>query len=524
MLLRLSFIIFLIATIQLQAADSTMNEQDLMIKTQSRKFETLLKIAAENFVDSMNIVEVSDAAFEAMLKAIDNQSRYYSAEDYKSIEESNKGRKVGIGVDVLPIRDTNVVISIESGSPAEIAGIEIGDKILMLDGQSALGLSKAEMSDKLKGKDSTEISLIIRKGYSGGLKEVKMLRRPVALPSITLAIIIPGTDIAYFKANRFSSVADKEFYRLADSLKKAGMKQVIFDLRNNLGGYIAEASNIISEFLPKGKVITYTKSKQPLYSQRYTAATEGIYKEMPIILLVNEKSASASEIFAGVIQDYDRGLVVGKNTFGKGTSQKYWNFKDSSGFRITVAKYYIPSGRYIQKKLNNSNQSPTGHIFDESGKLMVYKSESGRTMFGGGGIIPDRFISGDTTTKLTTYLRSKGILLDFGLKYMYENHDEILEEYPDFMSFVSEFEITDELAKKFEKHSRSMKIWNVDMYETDEKLIKTYIKAYIAHAFWGSEAYAAVLVEVDDYIQEAITLFPQINEIIENQIKAQNNE
>jgi carboxyl-terminal processing protease len=524
---RMPVLFFLLFSfINLNAADSTMSQLDAQIKIQSQKFETLMKIAALNFVDSVDVQKVSDAAFEAMLKAIDRQSRYYSEEKYRKIRESNKGRKVGIGVDVIPIRDTNVVIKLETGSPAYEMGIEIGDKILMIDGVSAIGLSKAELTAKLKGKDSSEVVLIIRKGYSGELKETKMLRRSVALPSISLALLIPGTKIAYFKANRFSSISDDEFYAFADSLKKLGMEKVIFDLRHNPGGYVAEASNIISEFLPKGKQITYTKAKNPIYSQKFEAATEGLYKEMPIILLVNEKSASASEIFAGVIQDYDRGLVVGTPTFGKGTSQKYWNFKDSSGFRITVAKYYIPSGRYIQKKSTstNSNIAAAENMFDESGKLLMYHSEKGRTLFGGGGIVPDRFISNDTTTKLTQYLRSKGIFLDYGLQYMYANHDAIVETYPNYMDFIEGFKVNDELAKDLERHSRKMNIWNAEMYKTDEELIKTYIKAYIAHAFWGDEAYAAVLIEVDDYIQEAIKLFPQINDIINDQIKAQTNE
>lgn len=315
----------------------------------------------------------------------------------------------------------------------------------------------------------------------------------------------------------------EEFSAAIDELSEKGMKSLIIDLRNNTGGVLSEVVSIIDKFLQKGDKITYTEARNKEYLRSYVSTEYGAYKELPVVIIINEKSASASEILAGAFQDLDRAIVIGQPSTGKGLVQKYWEINDGSAFRMTVAEYYTPSGRCIQKSYDNSDITldPAADLtldstqksqlldavkkFNGKTKLPIYYTNSGRTVIGGGGIYPDIFAADDSLTVLTNVMKTKGIILKYTYRYLTEEkREQILEEYKeDFQKFSQEFAVFNGMLDDLKQTSYDAGYWNQEMFNKDIEYLSHFLKANIAHALWGYNGFYSVMAAAENQIVQA---------------------
>lgn len=521
----ISFLIVILVPFLLFSQDDIRSEQE--IAEQTNKFKTILQTAVKYYKDTVNVRKISDVAFNAMLKELDNFSSYFTIDEYKGINDVYKGSTLSTGLSIISLNDTITVTAVAPASPASEAEIFPGDKILFVNGVSMVKVTGTEANNKLNQSPDTIVSIIVKRGYSNALNEFNLKKREVTISTIAASYILPGTDIGYIKFIKFSSIADKEFRENLSSLKQKGMKSLILDLRANTGGFMEQVVKMSDDILGGNDTITYTKAraKEFLASHKSTPGSE--YETLPIVIIIDGNSASASEILSGAVQDLDRGLVVGTISFGKGSVQKFFEFKDGSAFRITVASYFTPSGRSIQKhsatenyelpataklSLDDNTQKSIEDMIKKSGgkmQLPVYKTSKGRAVFGGGGIFPDYFVSDDSTTKLHQVFKSNGLYLDFSHRFLFPRRDEIMKKYSnDFVTFYNEFKQDEALMQDFIEYCKSKKVWNESMYQTDKKTILSYVKGFIMYSLWGDAAYYLALSDIDNQIIRSVQLIP----------------
>ncbi|MBM2815728.1 MAG: Periplasmic protease [Ignavibacteria bacterium] len=507
------------------------SETDKKILFQTQKFKNILETASINSLDSFDIEKVCDAAYNSLLREIDPFGSYNPPEKQKNVDDRSRGATEGIGIDFVPLSDTATVISVFIGSPADSAGILTGDKILYVNGENAVGKTKPELAAKISGEKGTSVTLVIKRGWTSTLQEFIIKRLDVALPSFDASFLIAGTKIGYIKCTRFSDVSHPEFVKLKDKLK--GAKQLIIDVRGNPGGSLEEVVKIADEFIPEGCKLTYTSSRNPIYVHEYKSSAGGIFERFPVIIIIDALSSSGSEALAGAVQDLDRGIVVGEQSYGKGLAQSQWKMTDGSGFRLTVAQYYTPSGRCIQKPyhgekpvldpsllLNTSAgmQKILEEIYQKTGgktQLPIFHTSLGKPVIGGGGIYPDYFEKKDTTTLLTRVLYQKGIFMELAFNFLYVNRKEISEEYEnDFAAFSEKFRIDDSMLVNLKKLSFSKNIWNDEMFVQDKEIIRIEIKASIAFALWGNNGFEYCMMPLDKPIMRSIELMPEAEKMM----------
>jgi len=505
---------------------STENEEiNKQIEFQTQKFKYILETAAKYHPDSLDIVKISDEAFASLLQAMDKESFYYDKSMLKRVQESHAGVSYGIGIETISIDDTIFVFQVFENTPADSAGIEIGDVILEVDGIPASGKTKSEIDELISGDDGTEVNILIKSINSNNELNYKVIRKDILMPGLTTAYMFPKTNIGIFVINRFSENTSSEFKSKAQSMLQSGMKRVIIDVRNNPGGYMTVVDEILDYFINGEKLLTKAVSGSPDFSAEIYSNPGDFLEDMPIIVLVDENSASGSEILAGVVQDYDRGIVIGKRTYGKGTIQRIWNMNDTTGFKLTVGKYYTPSGRDVQKKNTDMDYELSGKLnskvdlkeykskIDELGgfgKVELYKSESGRVIVGGGGVVPDVIVDKDTLTQLTNLLIRHGLFFRWSIMFKSKKGSEIKDIYgSDFRKFNEEFQITDELIREFAAYCLNKNLWNTDMYNQDKSYFLTYLKASIANVIWGYDAFSEILCVVDNQLVAAVLETPK---------------
>lgn len=505
------------------------------INTQGDKLKELLKYAYIYHKDSIDVVEKSQAAFEALLLSLDDKSEYYSAEKYNKMKEINSGDKVSTGITQVVYRDTSHVISLDKSGSAYRAGIRTGAKILKINDSTAINKNEYEINLML---EDTSYNNKIKLEYLD-LKDrkniVELELEDLISSSISLSIKIPKTDIIYIKSLKFTEKADIEFYNALDTLNAENSELIIIDLRDNPGGVLDKSVNVISNFIEEGKVIISTESKHPdfQFEMKSEKTNLNIYGK-PLIILVNNISASASELFAGAIQDYDLGLVIGQKTYGKGTIQKFWEFKDGSAFRITVGEYLTPLGRRIQLKETNANIDESlmlsnPEIYDdvlkkirEFGDLSNFKvvnSRTGRTLFSTGRIIPDIEMPSDTITLLTNVMQNKRILFDLALRIIQGQGELILEQYPDMMSFCNNYSFNENIYDLIKAVSYEYNTWNDEMFEADKEYIKNLAKARVGQLLYGDDAYHCVRLERDKVFKKALLSKEDSKKLVETESK-----
>jgi carboxyl-terminal processing protease len=315
------------------------------IYQQTKKLDYVLNTVLKNYVDDVDTQKLVEAAIKGMLGELDPHSVYISADDMKKVEEDFQGSFEGIGIEFDVINDTITVVSPIPDGPSEKVGVQPGDKIIKIDGENAVGIDRGEVPKKLKGPKGTVVKVDIIRGNNPEVFSYAITRDKIPLNSVDGSFIIDGTDVGVVMVNRFSATTHNEVVEALKQLKAQGMKKLILDLRSNPGGYLNQAFLMADEFLPRGDTIVYTKGRLSQFDEAYVAGGDEEFEKLPLIVLINAGSASASEIVSGAIQDLDRGLIVGETSFGKGLVQRQFEVGDGSAFRLTISRYYTPSGR-----------------------------------------------------------------------------------------------------------------------------------------------------------------------------------
>jgi carboxyl-terminal processing protease len=490
-------------------------------KKSSDKLNSVLNFIEEEYVDTVKKDVLVEKAIGDLLQNLDPHSVYMTAKDVQEMREPMEGNFEGIGIEFSIIKDTIRVVSAIPGGPSEALGIKAGDKIVKIEGKNAAGvkIKNKDVLGKLRGKGGTKVTVSILRGHSKKLIDYTITRGTIPIYSVDAGYML-NMVTGYIKVSRFAETTHKEFLDKASKLRAEGMKNMILDLRGNGGGLLSTAINICDEFLEKGKVIVYTKGKSHP-KETIKATDKGILSDTKLIVLIDESSASASEIVAGAIQDNDRGMIVGRRSFGKGLVQRESMFSDSSAIRLTVARYYTPTGRCIQKPYGKDIEDYYSEEYNryQHGELMhadsihendslKYTTPKGKIVYGGGGITPDVFIPLDTAGRNSylTELVVKGILNQFGFDYADKNRKSL--SGMDMKKFRSTFIIDEKIMNEFVAYSEKLGVKaNPHEAEVSKALIKNLIKASIARQIWGNDGFYPILNEEDKMILKAITLF-----------------
>lgn len=504
-----------------------------IINTSSNKLNALLHIIDEQYVDTVSMFNLVEEAMPQILAELDPHSSYIPAKDLEAVNSDLKGSFSGIGVQFTIQDDTIHINSVIQGGPSEKVGLLAGDRIVEVDDSSFVGkiVTNSEAMRRLKGEKGSKVKLGI---YRPGEKEIlhfTVVRGDIPVKSIDAAYMI-NDKFGYVKVNKFGETTYPELLVALAQLSQANCKGMIIDLRGNTGGYMAAAIQMVNEFLPNNKLIVYTEGRKSP-RENYTSNGTGSSQTMPLIVLIDEGSASASEIFAGAIQDNDRGTIIGRRSFGKGLVQQPIEFSDGSAIRLTIARYYTPSGRCIQKPYEKGNDAEYemdiitryehGEFFSADSIKQnikeIYHTSLGRTVYGGGGIMPDIFVPQDTTG-MTSYYRmaaTRGLIVRYTLDYTDKNRNK-LKEY-DTPQKMEAYLKTQNLLEKFAEYAekKGLKRRNILMYKS-KQLFEESLYGNIIYNMLGIEAYITYSNLTDKTVQKALEVlekgesFPQAPE------------
>ena len=497
---------------------------------QVRKFSDVMSMAVKSYVDEVDTQKLTEAAIRGMLEELDPHSVYIPAKEMERVEEEFKGSFEGVGVEFDIISDTITIVSPITGGPSEALGILAGDKIVRIDDTVAVGLTRSDVPKKLRGPKGTNVRVHIKRFGEKDLLVFDITRDKIPLNSVDASFMIEGTDVGYITTNRFSATTHDEIVTAARNLRGQGMKKLLLDLRGNPGGYLDQAYRIADEFISAGKKIVYTKSRRPEFDEDMWSTALGELENIPLVVMINGGSASASEIVSGAIQDLDRGIVVGQTSFGKGLVQRQFPLGDGSAYRLTISKYYTPSGRLIQRPYDDKKKyyQGEGRVEGEEGDNIEhnkdvdtksekpqFKTASGRIVYGGGGITPDYIVKADTIGFLARNLRAKNLFWKTADLMMKENGKELRTKYGTNMSsFLNGYSISDaDIATLKQLAAKDSVEWKADEYKQDEEFLKTVIKAYIGRSIFNNNGYTAVMLSIDVQTKKALELFGEAKKI-----------
>lgn len=469
---------------------------------QLQKFNQFYRYLNGAYVDSVKNDKLVATAIEEMLTQLDPHSSYLSPEEMKSQSEAMEGSFSGIGVEYNVLQDTIIVVNVIAGGPSEAVGLLPNDRIVGADGKSVVGTLKLDVPKLLRGPKGTKIDLKIkRKGEPNNLN-FSILRKDIPITTIDAAYKA-NDNTAYIKVNRFAHNTYKEFVEAYNKLGK--VDNVVLDLRGNGGGLLDQAIMLSNFFLPKGSVIVSTEGMR-VPPERTLAKEDGQFTKGKVVVLVNESSASGSEIVAGALQDWDRGLIVGRRTFGKGLVQRQFPLVDESAIRLTVARYHTPSGRAIQRHYENGKRDDyyqelnkrldSGVDISDDTTLVFKTLRKGRTVYGGGGIVPDISVDIDTSTYSLYWanLVRKGIIADFAVNYMDKNRSSMAKQYLNIDKFVSQFNVDNSIIDSLTTYATKNGV-ELNSEELARSLpdIKLQLKALFAQKLWGVNEYFIVI-------------------------------
>ena len=497
---------------------------------QVNKFNDVLSLTYKFYVDDVDTQKLTEAAIGGLLNQLDPHSVYISASAMQRVTEEFQGSFEGIGIEYQVLNDTLLVVAPIVGGPSEALGIQSGDKIVRINDSSSVGITTDGVQKKLRGPKGTKVKVTIVRSGLKELLEFEITRDKIPIYTVDVSFMVqPG--VGYINVNRFSATTHEEFLEAVSKLHASGMKQVILDLRTNAGGYLEQAYRMVDELLPKGKKIVYTKGRRTEFDDEFVSTGAGKYQDLSLVILVNNGSASASEIVAGAIQDWDRGLIVGETSFGKGLVQRQFDMKDGSAVRLTTARYYTPSGRLIQRPYDKDKEKYQLEAFnreEEEGENIAHEAEKdssrpkfktmgGRVVYGGGGITPDYIVKSDRLNSYTVQLRSKQVFLQVADRILDREGTELRETYgKDIARFVKNFELTESMLGEIRDVAAARGVpLNQELFDKDVRYIKAYAKAYVGRGLWGNEGYARVMLKEDGQFAKALTLLPEAKKIAE---------
>ena len=480
-----------------------------------QKMRDIIDIIDKRYVDTIDGDNLFEKTISNMLHELDPHSNYIPAKDLKSMTESIEGRFGGIGVRFFVIRDTICVTHVIPKSPSEKVGIQAGDKIIKIEEEvvASKKIKTNKIMSLLKGLENTPVNVTIYR--NGEVLMKKIIRGSIPISSISCAILLNPTT-GFIKIDQFSVNTSKEFYDAAADLKARGMKKLILDLRNNGGGVLRSATNIVDEFLPGGLPIVSTKGEHAR-NHTYTSKRGGLLEDTKLSILINANSASASEIVAGAIQDNDRGTIVGRRSFGKGLVQEDVKLRDGSNLRLTIARYYTPTGRCIQKTYkagydeyyqDQIDRFENGELYAPDSSLFVdslkFTTPKGKTVYGGGGIMPDEFVPFDTSGMgyLFTNFRYTTIFQMYAFDFVQYKRNQ----WKSITSFKETFKVTDELFNNFINYAEKELDFKAEEkgIKQSEKLIRRTLKAEIARQLWEEQGYYSVMNDFDKEVEKCI--------------------
>lgn len=496
--------------------------QDINPNETVKKYSTLLYLINNFYVDTLDVPKLTEKAIIQTLRELDPHSAYIPKKNVEKANETLEGSFEGVGLTFQLFKDTILVVAPIPGGPSDKVGIMAGDKIITVDGEDAFGkdITNSWVMDHLRGKKGTHVIVGIYRKGNKELIEYEIIRDKIPINSLDAAFML-DENTGYIKLNRFAKQSLTEFTDAATMLKEQGMQNLIFDLRGNSGGYLGTAMSIADEFLAEDKLIVYTQGSHQ-ERQELHATNVGEFENGKLVVLINEGSASASEIVSGAVQDWDRGVLVGRRSFGKGLVQRPFKLPDGSVVRLTVARYYTPSGRCIQKPYDDGveeyykdfmHRMEHGETFHADSihfpDSLKYQTKSGRTVYGGGGVMSDIFIPLDTIryNKLYSSLIRKGVVNGYVNEYLDNNRKSLKTTYINFEDFVKGFNISDDEFSVFLTKAKAK-----DIEFTDEEIapntrfIKLQLKALIARNLYESGDYFEVIAPLDPEIVKALEI------------------
>lgn len=495
-----------------------------IINTSSNKLNALLRIIDDQYVDTVKMNDLVEQAMPLILSELDPHSSYIPAKDMEEVSADLKGSFSGIGIQFTIQDDTIHINSVIQGGPSEKVGLMAGDRIVSVDDSAFVGkiVTNNEAMKRLKGKKGSKVKLGIFRQGEKDILQFTVVRGDIPVKSIDAAYMI-DEKFGYIKANKFGETTYAELLIALAQLNQADCEGIIMDLRGNTGGYMAAAIQMVNEFLPNNRLIVYTQGRKSP-REDYNSNGTGSSQKMPLVVLVDEGSASASEIFAGAIQDNDRGTIIGRRSFGKGLVQQPIEFSDGSAIRLTIARYYTPSGRCIQKpyekgkgeeyELDLLTRYEHGEFFSadsiKQNTKEIYHTRLGRTVYGGGGIMPDIFVPQDTTG-MTSYFRmaaNRGMIIRYTFEYTDQNRSKMSEfETPDKLeNYLKTQNVLDKFATWAEK--KGLKRRNLMMLKS-KRLFETALYGNIIYNILGMEAYIQYLNKSDKTVQKALEVLKE---------------
>jgi carboxyl-terminal processing protease len=482
-----------------------------------KKIGQVLRYINTQYVDTINYSQLTEKTVNDLLQNLDPHSVYISATDLNEVNEGLEGNFYGIGIEFNLFNDTIRVISVISGGPAAQAGILSGDKIIKVDNEIVAGtqIKTRDVFKKLRGEEGTKVKVLVLRSSASNAIEYTLTRGEIPLYSVDASYML-GPNVGYIKISRFAEKTYTEFMEAAAKLQHSGMQQLVIDLRGNGGGLLDVAVQIADEFLEKGKLIVFTEGKSSP-KKNHTATSTGKYEATPLYILIDENSASASEIIAGTMQDNDRATIVGRKSFGKGLVQNQFELPDGSAIRLTVARYYTPTGRCIQKsyangteKYYNDEESYAGGELLNKDSIhfpdsLKYKTPKGKIVYGGGGIMPDVFVPLDTSNQ-TDYFNAlyyKGVVSDFCFRYADNNRSDLSAKGMDV--FIKNFTVSEKMIADFAAFAQQQGVEKKNN-ELNRALpiLKKYLKSGIARNVWGNKAFYPIFNSDDNTIQQTM--------------------
>ena len=486
---------------------------------QNGKLDNVLDFIEDNYVDTINRKKLEENTLTAMLKQLDPHSDYIPAAELEETNEPLQGNFHGIGIEFNIVNDTICVVHPIEGGPSERLGIKAGDRLVKVDSKKVAGvkITNKKVFEMLRGKKDTKVNVVIKREGQKQLLDFTITRGEIPIYSVDVSFIAEQ-GVGYIKVSRFAASTYDEFRKGFNKLTKQGMKKLIVDLRGNGGGYLNAAVDIADEFLSKGMLIVYTKGKNSP-EKKYFATEKGSFESSKLIILIDEGSASASEIVSGALQDNDRATIIGRRSFGKGLVQEQIEIPDGSALRLTIARYYTPSGRCIQKPYNKGLEAYYSEEYDrfEKGELLhqdsihfadslKFKTVSGRTVYGGGGITPDIFVPIDTSYR-SSYLNKvfyKGLVNDFSFSYA-DKHRTSFSSYKTAADYVKNYVPSQALLNEFVEFAVKNGIPKNDaQLKKSGPYLLSNIKALVGRNLFDNEAYYPVLLKEDKVFIEAL--------------------